>query len=299
MTATPFPNPVARFFGANNTPLSGGSLRPVLAGTSTPAITFSDPAGTSPNPAEIDLDIDGTARVFLDNSIVYDLLVFDAEGAAVPGQSLLGIGGTSVGLATTSQTGIVRFATNTEIVNQTPGLAIPTDAINFLQLNASQIANGTINIQRLPSLPASQITSGVFSNSLLPLATATLAGAVRKATTADFTAGAADRFIDAELLRGLFTGTAQSKTAPFFQILPGGLAFQWGTVNANATGNTTVTFARQFTTTPSVVVSGATNDFNAQRNNPGTQSVSTASFIIANARSETVQTNWIAIGFVA
>lgn len=68
-----------RFFvNGTNKPLVGGKLYTYLAGTTTPAATYSDDAGT-PNSNPIILNTNGECDLFLDDGVAYRIIVKDAN----------------------------------------------------------------------------------------------------------------------------------------------------------------------------------------------------------------------------
>ena len=74
------PNVKARFFiTGTNRPLAGGLLYTYLVGTTTPAATYSDNAGT-PNTNPIVLDADGECDLYLDDSVNYRMILKNSAG---------------------------------------------------------------------------------------------------------------------------------------------------------------------------------------------------------------------------
>lgn len=74
------PNVKARFFiTGTNRPLAGGLLYTYLVGTTTPAATYSDNAGT-PNTNPIVLNADGECDLYLDDSVSYRLVLKNSDG---------------------------------------------------------------------------------------------------------------------------------------------------------------------------------------------------------------------------
>lgn len=81
----------AQFFDDNGDPLAGGKINTYLAGTTTPAVTYTSSLGTVPNANPIVLDSAGrvTAQVWLPNGIAYKLIVTDALDVLVSTQDNL------------------------------------------------------------------------------------------------------------------------------------------------------------------------------------------------------------------
>lgn len=66
--------------------LAGGTIQTFLAGTTTPLITYSDPAGSVPNPTTIPLNsasLPETNGIYLDLTFSYKFIWFDAQGNQV------------------------------------------------------------------------------------------------------------------------------------------------------------------------------------------------------------------------
>jgi hypothetical protein len=63
--ATISPVPFLAFFNANGDPLVGGKLYTYYAGTTTPLATYTNNAGTTPNPNPVVMDSAGRASVWL------------------------------------------------------------------------------------------------------------------------------------------------------------------------------------------------------------------------------------------
>jgi hypothetical protein len=69
-----------QFFDDSGIPLAGGKLGTYEAGTTTPAPTYTDSAGTTPNANPIILDAAGrpAAQIWLDDTLTYKFVVLDA-----------------------------------------------------------------------------------------------------------------------------------------------------------------------------------------------------------------------------
>lgn len=79
MSASIQPFPVFRAFDANGVPLAGGKLYTYNSGTTTPATTYSDAAGTVPNTNPVILDSTGTALIYWGPQL-YTVVLTDANG---------------------------------------------------------------------------------------------------------------------------------------------------------------------------------------------------------------------------
>jgi hypothetical protein len=75
MTTTLSPLVLQRFFDSNGAPLAAGQLFTYLAGTSTPATTYTDSTGSTPNTNPIILDAAGQANVWLDPNVTYKFVL--------------------------------------------------------------------------------------------------------------------------------------------------------------------------------------------------------------------------------
>lgn len=71
-----------QFFDDNGAPLAGGKLYTYLAGTSTPAETYTDEAAT-PNTNPIILDGAGRCRLWLSNSTSYKFILKDTNDVTI------------------------------------------------------------------------------------------------------------------------------------------------------------------------------------------------------------------------
>lgn len=90
--------PKYREFDSNGDPLVGGKLYSYLAGTTTPAATYTDESGSTPNTNPVILDADGRADVWLSSSTTYKLVLKDSSDVTiwtVDDVSAAGTGGSS------------------------------------------------------------------------------------------------------------------------------------------------------------------------------------------------------------
>jgi hypothetical protein len=69
-----------QFFDDSGVPLAGGKLATYLAGTTTPAPTYTDSTGTTPNPNPVILDAAGRPpeQIWLTDGTLYKFRVLDA-----------------------------------------------------------------------------------------------------------------------------------------------------------------------------------------------------------------------------
>jgi hypothetical protein len=75
----------AQFFDDSGTPLAGGKIGTFLAGTTTPAVTYTTSDGDVPNANPIILNAAGRVdeQVWLPNGIAYKFIVTDFEDVLV------------------------------------------------------------------------------------------------------------------------------------------------------------------------------------------------------------------------
>ena len=73
--------PVLRhqFFSSSGALLAGGQLFSYLAGTTTPAATYTDASGSTPNTNPVILDANGSAEVWMSLSTAYKFVLEDAN----------------------------------------------------------------------------------------------------------------------------------------------------------------------------------------------------------------------------
>ena len=74
-----------QFFDDSGIPLAGGKLLTYLAGTTTPAVSYTSSLGTTPNANPIVLDAAGrpTAQIWLTDGLAYKFVVTDALDAPI------------------------------------------------------------------------------------------------------------------------------------------------------------------------------------------------------------------------
>jgi hypothetical protein len=68
---------------ANGNPVSGAKINTYVAGTSTPAATYTDRTAGTPNANPVVCDSAGRAVIFFDDSVVYKLVITDASDVAI------------------------------------------------------------------------------------------------------------------------------------------------------------------------------------------------------------------------
>jgi hypothetical protein len=149
------PNIKPRFFDTNGDPLVGGFLYSYLAGTTTPAATYSDSAGTTPNTNPIELDANGEADIWLAGSTTYKFVLTDADDVIqwtvdnVPGDGGSGSGAGESGAWT--EHAITDGQSATDLDGETLDFNDYSSAIYDVEVRrgTTVIANGQIAVQNL------------------------------------------------------------------------------------------------------------------------------------------------------
>ena len=152
-----------RFFDSNGDPLVGGKLYSYVAETSTPAATFTDQSGTTPNTNPIVLDANGEANVWL-GSGSYKFVLTDSNDVVqwtVDDVSANSTGGTGL-----SAPWIVHAITDgqaaADLVSQTVDFSKYTSAVYDVEIirGTTVIANGQIAVQNLNGV--GRVKTGMF-----------------------------------------------------------------------------------------------------------------------------------------
>ena len=82
-TQTLSPTPVQRFVDNNGAPLSGGKLYSYQAGSTTPASTYTDSTGSTPNTNPIVLNVRGECSLWIPPNIAYKYVLQDSTGNTI------------------------------------------------------------------------------------------------------------------------------------------------------------------------------------------------------------------------
>lgn len=77
------PDPMFRAYDNNNNPLAGGQLYTYQAGTTTPAATYTDSTGNTPNSNPVVLNARGEAPVWLSPTQAYKVVLKDSNGNTI------------------------------------------------------------------------------------------------------------------------------------------------------------------------------------------------------------------------
>ena len=207
----------------------------------------------------------------------------------------------TVASATTTAEGVVQFATVSEVAAQTPGKVIDSGDTGSIPITAGNIS-GELAVGNIPDLPATKITSLTFDPARLPVATETAIGAVEKATSAEVTAGTADKFIDAALLQGalsiiataVFTGAGNK----YIKIAAdtGTILIQWDTEPVNANTSTNITLDQTYADTTYAIFVTADDASESRSENNGAVVISSSVIQLWSGDSSVNSLFWFTIG---
>lgn len=140
------PSPLISQQDTNGSPLVGGLLFTYLTGSNTPATTFADASGTSPNPNPIALNAYGQAQVWLSSSTTYRFqLAYPGDGSAVqpPTSPIWTVDGITSSTGVTSiggVGGVISLGAGLQMVGSVLSATIYRDYIAGLQMSATQSA---------------------------------------------------------------------------------------------------------------------------------------------------------------
>lgn len=153
------PIPKEQFFDDNGEPLAGGKLYSYLAGTSSPATTYTDESGATPNTNPIILDGAGRCSLWISNSTSYKFVLKDAndvdqwtvDDVSAPSSSG---GGSDPGAWVEHE--ITDGQAATDIEGETLDLSVYSSAVYDVE-----IIRGTTVFSNMPSGIAIQNVNGV------------------------------------------------------------------------------------------------------------------------------------------
>jgi len=165
------PNVKARFFiTGTNRPLAGGLLYTYLVGTTTPAATYSDNAGT-PNTNPIVLDADGECDLYLDDSVSYRLVLKNSAGVtqfdedriqSISSAQLASLAATaSATAADRVQTGLDRTQTGADVVTAAAARDAALLSRGVFATTTKALSDGVINYSSL--VAGTGGTNGTFA----------------------------------------------------------------------------------------------------------------------------------------
>jgi hypothetical protein len=165
MSAALLPVLKQRFADSNFNPLSGGKLYSYVAGTSTPAATYTDESAGTPNANPVVLDADGYAPVWL-GAGSYKFVLKDANGVEIFTVDDVSVDGSAVDL---TSPWIEHAVTNGQAAANLAGETLDSTAYssNFYECEiirgTTVIANGWIALQFLNGT-ARVIIGGMLSD---------------------------------------------------------------------------------------------------------------------------------------
>lgn len=140
-----------RFFDQNGDPLVGGKLYSYLAGTSTPASTYADSSGSTPNENPLVLDENGEADIWLADTN-YKFVLKDTDGVTQwTVDNISGSSGSSdsSGVGAWSEHALTDGQSATNMIGETVDLSLYSSAYYEYEIirGTTIIANGSFFIQ--------------------------------------------------------------------------------------------------------------------------------------------------------
>jgi hypothetical protein len=160
MSTRPLPWIKNRWLDANCNPLAGGKLYSYVAGTSTPAATYTDYDGLTPNSNPVELDANGEANVWIGSGI-YKFILTDADD--VQQWSIDNVSADTT--ATTSpwtEHAITDGQAATALTGETVNFASYSSALYEVEIirGTTVIANGHLAVQNLNG--TGRVKTGMF-----------------------------------------------------------------------------------------------------------------------------------------
>lgn len=154
----------AQFFTSNGVPLAGGLLYSYLAGTSTPAATYTSATGLIANSNPIVLDAAGRtpAQIWLGDGAFYKFILNDSASALIGTYDNIPAVGGSLGsnnLITVSGTNTLTSASN--FVSYTAGMQIDFIPVNT-NTGATTINLNGLGAQEIRQNGTSQLSAGAL-----------------------------------------------------------------------------------------------------------------------------------------
>lgn len=128
-------------------------------------------------------------------------------------------------------------------------------------------------------------------------ATTSTAGIVEKATTAEMTAGTANKFPDAAIIKAFVDSTSNSVNSSGVYYLPGGLILQWGTVSSISQDTSKAgSFSTSFTSVFGLVLSPIKTLTTVGQGILSYSGLTTSGFTVNNGQDTTIDVFFIALG---
>lgn len=163
--AAPLTLALKQFLDANGDPLSGGKLYSYAAGTTTPLVTYSNAAGTTPNTNPVVLDAAGRATVYLGNAN-YKFRIDDSSDVTqdtIDNVSPVGSEGVVAGeSAPFTEHAVTDAMSATDLDGETVDFELYSSALYDVEIlrGTSVIANGQIAVQNLNG--TGRVVTGAF-----------------------------------------------------------------------------------------------------------------------------------------
>lgn len=162
MSAKLLPVLKQRFFDSNGDPLVGGKLYSYVAGTSTPAATYTDEAGATPNTNPVVLDANGEADVWL-GAGSYKFILTDSDDVVQFTVDDVSVDDGSGALSSVWVEHAVTDAQSaTNLTGETVDFASYSSALYDVEIirGTTVIANGQIAVQNLNG--TGRVKTGMF-----------------------------------------------------------------------------------------------------------------------------------------
>lgn len=152
-----------RFLDSNAEPLAGGLLYSYVAGTSTPAATYADQTGSTPNTNPIVLDANGEANVWLGSGF-YKFILEDVNNVVQWTVDEVSADGSGGGGLTSPwlKHSVTDGQAATDLTSETVDFALYTSANYEVEIirGTTVIANGPLAIQNLNG--SGRVSTGLY-----------------------------------------------------------------------------------------------------------------------------------------
>ena len=189
--------------------------------------------------------------------------------------------------ATTQADARTNLGLGTMAVQPANNIAVTGGTINDVVIGNTNPTSGAFTLLSSLSGITGNLTGNVTGN-----LTGNVTGNVSGNVTGDVTGTASGN-----LTTSSFTGANQSKASNGFQVLPGGVIMQWGSITAVQNTATTVTLPKTFPTAFGSVTVTMVENTNDDRNTLKVGTTSLSSFTIRNTSGTNFPAYWMAIGY--
>lgn len=162
MSAKLLPVLKQRFFDSNGDPLVGGQLYSYVAGTSTPAATYTDEAGATPNTNPVVLDANGEADVWL-GAGSYKFILTDSDDVVQWTVDDVSVDDGSGALSSVwVEHAVTDAQAATDLTSETVNFALYSSALYDVEIirGTTVIANGQLAVQNLNG--TGRVKTGMF-----------------------------------------------------------------------------------------------------------------------------------------